>query len=288
MYTELWIYPALGALLFWGVTLFLPKLLLRSLPPVDLIIYGCVFFFISVLIMRPFMPDLVFDRTGISYALLAGVAGTGGQCLYYIALTRGPLNIVAVITSLYPVLVALLAYGVLGELFYLHHALGIGLGMVAIVALVYTRQIKEEKQIKKQAWTSSWVLPALAALVVWSGWALFPKFALNTLPKTSIIFYEAIGGIIFAIVLLFVRRFRLAFEKKPVMIAFGSSFLSVTAVLFYLSALSTGPVAAVVMMTALYPVVTVILARLFLKEKLTVTQTCGFALSLAAIVLLSV
>ncbi len=57
--------------------------------------------------------------------------------------------------------------------------------------------------------------------------------------------------------------------------------------LLFLEALSKGPATVVVPLTALYPAVTVVLSRLFLKEALTWRHLVGLALALAAAWLLS-
>jgi transporter family protein len=282
MYTEtLWLIPALGAFFGWGVTVFLPKFMLRSLPPLDLIVYGCVFFFLAALPLRLFMPPLQVDGYGIFYAAMAGISGTGGQLLYYFALRRGPLNIVSMVTALYPVLAAIIAFAFLGEDLTVYRGIGVAVGMAAMIVLVWQRGGDRAEP------RGSWILPAVGALLIWSAWALFPSFALKTLSRDSVIFYETLGSLGFAAVMLFFMRFKIAFDKKAVLISAASNTISVVSVLCYLAALENGPIAPVVMMTGLYPVVTIILARIFLKEKLNTQQAGGIGLALGAIALLS-
>jgi uncharacterized membrane protein len=57
--------------------------------------------------------------------------------------------------------------------------------------------------------------------------------------------------------------------------------------LFFFEALGRGPVAVVVPLTALYPVVAVVLSRVFLQEALTLRHLAGLALAMAAVWLLS-
>jgi transporter family protein len=74
----------------------------------------------------------------------------------------------------------------------------------------------------------------------------------------------------------------------------GSSWAFLTGVLggvgnvaFY-AALVRGKVSVIVPMTGLFPLVTVLMARLFLKEKVSVAQMIGLVIAMAAIYLLSV
>ncbi len=131
-----------------------------------------------------------------------------------------------------------------------------------------------------------WIFPAIGAMLVWGFWAFLPKLALQTLQPHSIIFYEAVGNFLVAMPILAYLRFRLHFEKKIVALVGLSSALTALAILAYFIALHNGPVAVVVTMTAMYPVLCLVLARVFLKEKLNRTQFAAIAMSVVALLLL--
>jgi len=57
---------------------------------------------------------------------------------------------------------------------------------------------------------------------------------------------------------------------------------------FLLKAYEKGNLSIVTVLTALYPIVTILLAFLILKEKITLLQAIGLILSLIAIILLSI
>ncbi len=57
--------------------------------------------------------------------------------------------------------------------------------------------------------------------------------------------------------------------------------------LFYIMAVGRGKVSVIVTMTALYPIITIILAAVFLKEPITIKQGCGMILAVLSIVLLA-
>ncbi len=71
-------------------------------------------------------------------------------------------------------------------------------------------------------------------------------------------------------------------------IIFGAGVLSGTANLLFLAATGHGELAIVAVVTALYPAVTVLMARLFLAENWTVLQVAGLLLAAAAVVLITV
>ncbi|HVY53153.1 MAG TPA: EamA family transporter, partial [Gammaproteobacteria bacterium] len=80
---------------------------------------------------------------------------------------------------------------------------------------------------------------------------------------------------------------------KPVFDAKGISYSILTGItygigcLFYFIAASRGKIINVVTLTALYPLVTILLAFLLLKESIALKQAVGIFLALIAIILMS-
>ena len=134
---------------------------------------------------------------------------------------------------------------------------------------------------------ANWLPPALGALVVWGLWAFLPKIALQTMQPHSVIFYESFGNLIVAIPILFYLRFKLQKDKRALFILGCSSALTIGAILSYFYALQTGPVAVVVTMTAMYPVISLILARVVLQERINKIQFAAVLMAMASILLLA-
>ena len=128
-----WLLPtglALVAWMFWG---FLPKLAARHMNAQSVMIYqvlGGLVIGLAVLINLKFKVD--FNVPGMIYGLAIGLLGFFGALLYLIALTKGPLSLVAPITALYPLGGILLSFLILGESVTTKQGIGIGLSMVAI------------------------------------------------------------------------------------------------------------------------------------------------------------
>lgn len=128
----------------------------------------------------------------------------------------------------------------------------------------------------------------MGALVVWGLWAFFPKVALQTMQPHSVIFYEALGNLCVSLpVLFFILRFKLQRDAFAIAITGGSSLLTVCAILSFFFALRHGPVAVIVTMTAMYPVIALILARLFLHERINKIQVVAVLMALGSIYLLA-
>jgi len=132
-----------------------------------------------------------------------------------------------------------------------------------------------------------WLLPAIGALLVWGFWAFLPKMALQTLQPHSVIMYESLGNLLIALPILVQQRFRLQWHKRGVSIIALSSVLTVSAILSYFYALHHGPVSIIVTVSAMYPVISLVLAGIFLHERLNKIQYCAVAAAMLSILLLA-
>lgn len=134
-----------------------------------------------------------------------------------------------------------------------------------------------------------WLLPAVGAMLVWGLWAFLPKIALQSMQPHSVIFYEAFGSLCVSMpVLFFHLKGKLQKDVQALAIISLSSALTVTAIMCYFYALKHGPVAVVVTMTAMYPVISLVLARIFYKERINRVQMIAVAMAMLSIVLLAI
>jgi drug/metabolite transporter (DMT)-like permease len=131
--------------------------------------------------------------------------------------------------------------------------------------------------------------PPFAALILWGFWAFLPKMAMkdNSMQPHSVIFFEALGGTFVTIPMMLSLQGKLKRDKRGVSIIACGSSLSIIAILCYYTALRLGPVATVSTITAMYPIVGIALARIFLKEKMNRLQFLAAAMAMASIYLLA-
>ena len=127
----------------------------------------------------------------------------------------------------------------------------------------------------------------MISLVLWGFWAFLPKLAMQNMQPHSVIFYEALGGFCAVMPLLFFIKGKLVRDKKAIGTVFCGSSFSIIAILCYYTALKIGPVATVSTITAMYPVVVIFLAWIFLKEKMNRLQFVAAAMAMVAIYLLA-
>lgn len=131
--------------------------------------------------------------------------------------------------------------------------------------------------------------PPFAALILWGFWAFLPKLAMQnqSMQPHSVIFFEALGGTFVTMPMMFSLQGKLKRDKKGISIIICGSGLSIIAILCYYTALRLGPVATVSTVTAMYPIVGIALARIFLKEKMNKLQFAAAALAMLSIYLLA-
>ncbi len=133
----------------------------------------------------------------------------------------------------------------------------------------------------------NWLLPALLALVIYGFWGFFPKIAVNYISPQSALVYEVAGAMLVGLVVLFLIDFTPESHPKGILFAMLTGIAGMTGTLFFFAAAQKGKISVVVSLTAIYPLITVLLAILFLKEPLTIKQLCGMAMAIGAILLLA-
>ncbi len=133
-----------------------------------------------------------------------------------------------------------------------------------------------------------WALYSALALLAWGLWAFLPKLALSCLdPKTAFMF-EVIGGAVTGLlVLLILRPQPGGAEMRGIIPAFLTGVMGYLGILCFMYAIRSGKICIVAPVTALYPVITVALAFVFLREKINIVQFAGIILALVSVVLIS-
>lgn len=132
-----------------------------------------------------------------------------------------------------------------------------------------------------------WLLPTFGAFVLWGLWSFIPKITTRFVTPKSAILFEVAGGIIVAIVVLVSVKFKPDIHPIGATMALITGMLGFSGALLFLYAASKGPISLVSILSALYPVITVLLAVIFLKEVISLKQWLGIALGLASMILIA-
>lgn len=135
---------------------------------------------------------------------------------------------------------------------------------------------------------TKWFLYSMAAVLSWTCWAFSAKFGSEQLPPNAEQFMAAFGFLLVGLVLLIAMRFRLDLNRRGVGYGVAAGVLLAVGSIALFAAYRTGANTAVITTaTGLYPMVTILLAIIFLKERLTRLQLLGVLFAIAAMVIFS-
>jgi transporter family protein len=124
-------------------------------------------------------------------------------------------------------------------------------------------------------------------MLLWGTWAFLPKISTRTLDARSVLVFQNLGAFSMALVILASARFKLKFHPAGISWAILTGTLGVLGLLCYLQAVARQSIAIVVMVTALYPVVTVALSVLVLKDRISNMQWLGILFALCSLACMS-
>jgi transporter family protein len=135
----------------------------------------------------------------------------------------------------------------------------------------------------------SWLALSLLTIVLWGVWGATSKIVSNDIDAYMNQILFTIG--LMPLILLVLRSRRLAGgndRKRGIFYAFITGILGGTGNIAFFKSLTLGGQASVVVpMTAMSPLVTVLMALALLREKLSMSQKIGLGIAFVAIYLLS-
>ncbi len=135
---------------------------------------------------------------------------------------------------------------------------------------------------------AKWFWYCIFTLGCWGPWVFCSKLGSRDIPANGMEFLFAIGGVPIALVMLAGRHFSVEKDIKGITYGLIVGILSAIGQLALFAAFRSGGNAAVIATaTGLYPMVTVILAVIFLRERLTRTQIIGLGFAAVAFVIFS-
>ena len=270
---------ALASSLTWGVADFMGGLAARRAGPVHVL---AVSYPAGALVVTCFALFLIPGEisTGVLiWGTLAGFIGALGIGLLYLALVHGPMGIVSPITAVLagavPVFVGLLR----GESLSALAIFGILCAGVAVVLV--SRETGEQARVQ----ISTIGLAAASGVAI----GLYLT-AIGSAPADSGVWAAALGRWVSTLILLTVLVvFARPFVRRgfPWVLVIASGILDALANGVFLLAAQRGQLSVVAVIGSLYPVATVILAWLIIKERLNKIQLAGVALALFAAATLS-
>ena len=272
--------PALGASLSWGVADFLGGVKARVIPSLLLMAasqpFGLAALAIAVAVRGTGIPG---DE--VAWSALSAVLGTVGLFAFYRGMAVGAISVVAPIAALSAIIPVIWGVAVSGD-----RVSGLqAIGFIAAVGGSVAASLELGPQRTQVAAGVGWAFLAMLAFGAYfvsmhaastQDW-LWPAFLFRCTSVTIVVSLALVRGL---------RPTGLR-GHWPALIAIG--FLDTGGNALHAAASSShGLLSVVSVLASLYPVVTVLLARLMLGERVQRTQDTGVVLVLAGVVLITV
>ena len=134
---------------------------------------------------------------------------------------------------------------------------------------------------------TQWLPSALLALLSFGLWGFFTKLAIVYIDSKSALVYQTAGVLVIGLITLMFIDFKPASHLKGLGFGLLTGIAYGIGCLFYFIAADKGKLITVVTLTALYPLVTILLSFILLREGINIKQCAGIMLALLAIYFMS-
>ena len=273
---------SLAAALTYGAADFIGGLVTKRNDVFRVVLLSQLLGAIPLLLVFPVLNDGNMSRDVLVWGAGAGITGGGGVVLLYRGLAIGRMSVVAPITAVLAAAVPVLFGLTRGERPGAMALAGVG---IALVAVAFISSVKEDIGGEAEPRRAG-VFEAVGA-----GFAFGAFFILLDGVGDDSGMWPLLIMRSSSIVLVTIGVLASRIELRPapgswLSIATAGTF-DVAANIFYLLSTREGLLTIVAVVTSMYPAMTVLLARLYLKERFTSAQTAGLALAGAAIVLIA-
>lgn len=257
----------------WGIADFLGGFFSRKMKVSFVLLVSQFFGMLSVAIYA-WVTGEIWNTEALPYASLAGITGLLGLAFFYTALSTGPMGIVSPIAALGAIVPVAYGYSQ-GEAPSALQWFGI---LIAIVGVT----LASGPELTGAVSARPIVLAALAAVSFGSCLIFLAKGGAFSVTTTAI-GMRLQSVVILAIVVLLARSYTKVQGNEWLWLAVIGVF-DIGANVSLTIAAQSGLLSLVGMLGSLYPVITVLLARIVLNERLRTIQYIGVAVALSGVV----
>lgn len=280
-----WLAYAVVTTLFWGVWGALIEIPEKAGFPATLgySVWALTMVPCALVALAQSSRRLETDRHSAFLGSVVGLTGAGGQLVLFEALRGGPAYIIFPFVSLYPVVTIVLSVLLLKERAPRRGAIGILLALPAIACLSVT------EPTGATAAGAAWLVLCTLVFLAWGVQAYVMKLANRHMSAEGIFFYMMATGIALIPVALAMTDFGQPINwgfKGPYLAALVHVLNSIGA-LTLVYALRYGQAIVVVPLTALAPVITVVLSLVLYARMPLPVQGVGIVLAALAIFLMA-
>jgi drug/metabolite transporter (DMT)-like permease len=218
----------------------------------------------------------------IAFAVIGGTIGSAGLTLFYLAMSLGKLGVVTPIAAsgvAVPVIVGIIGGDSLATM------VAVGLALAVTGIIFSSIEGSEEELHEDKAGGRRVVAIALLAALGLGSYFVFAKVAYEESVAWTLVFGRVVAvPVLLAAVVA--RHVRMP-SGRDRGLAVGGGLFDVSATALVGLALAGGALSIVAVLSSLYPVVTIFLAFLILRERLRPVQALGALLALSGVVLIA-
>ncbi len=272
---------ALGCAVVYGAADFLGGLASRRTSVFGVVAFSQVIGLAALLVLLPWLGGPV-DAADLWWGAAAGLAGAAGLVVFFRTLARGVMSVIAPVTAVtaaaVPVLVGLLTGDRIGT----WSAVGIALALAAVVLVSADGGLGALSQARPAS-----LLPALLAGSMFGIFFVLLDRTSDGSGLTPLVTARLASVALVVVIALVTRQpLRVTRAALPLVAASGVGDMTANA-LFLLATQQDGQLAITGVLASLYPVSTVVLAQLVLRERLVGAQVAGLGATVAAVVLIT-
>jgi drug/metabolite transporter (DMT)-like permease len=275
---------AIGSALLYGAADFTGGLTTKRAGTIPVVVLSQASGLIMLALILPLLPAASPTRADLLWGAAAGLTGGIGVALLYRALAIGTMAVVAPTTAVCAVTIPVLVSVFLGERPAPLAMVGIALGITSIVLVSQAREHTDQ--------AAGTIRPRRLGVgtALASGVAI--GFFFLTLARTGpsagmwpLLMARTVSVALFSVV-AYAGRTSIRMPLQLAALATICGIIDMLANALYLLAGRLGPLSIVVTLSSLYPASTVLLARIVLRERLTLLQVSGVGCALAAVALI--
>jgi drug/metabolite transporter (DMT)-like permease len=268
---------ALAASLSWGAGDFSGGVATRRAKVLSVVIAAHAIGLMMLIALALIWSEPFPTTLDIIWGSVAGLAGAVGVVAFYQSLSVGRMGIVAPITAMLsaavPVIFGVFFEGLPGPL----QLIGFVLALIAVGLISGLGVVKGR--------------PKGLGLAFLAGLGFGSFFILISRVSHGEIFWPLaaarLASFLFLLAVILVRRQEIIPKKSVLPLVFLAGALDVAGNVFFVLATHAGRLDVAAILSSLYPAVTVLLASIILKERVTRIQTIGIFIALVAIPLIS-
>ena len=272
---------ALGSAVVYGAADFLGGLATRKTSVFGVVALGQLVGLGPLLLLLPWLGGAV-GAADLWWGAAAGLAAAAGIGLFFRTLARGVMSVVAPVTAVTAAAVPVLVGTLTGDRVGTPAMVGIALALVAVVLVSAEGGLTALRRARPAS-----LFPALLAGAMFGVFYVLLDRTADTSGLTPLVAARLAALTLVIVVALPARQpLRVTRAALPLVAASGIGDVTANA-LFLLATQQGGQLAITGILASLYPVSTVVLAQVVLRERLVGAQVAGLVAAVAGVVLIA-